>query len=172
MVDTRAIVRRAVGKCLGAPYGNDNAAKDHQSDEGLTPESLAASYGVTKVNVQEGASGEYSGGEITVGTDKTEGNYFAADWTSKGSPDMTSSKQYPANLRSAAHETAHAIFSKDPLKGQKALDQIRKLGVPSDVAFESLVDTGGLYILEPSAIKNPKVAEIMKSWIPIKKEKT
>jgi hypothetical protein len=107
--------------------------------------------------------GSYSGGLITTSTDTTPGKYFASDWLGKA--DFRSEVNYPQNLRTVSHEAAHGLFSRNPQRGQAAIKKLKDAGVPEDVAFENLVDVGGLYLLEPSAITNPRVKNILREWL-------
>ena len=126
---------------------------------------LAKQYGLD-IEMTEGAEGgEYTGGTVFVGTDTTPIQAFAANWVDENAPDFRTSKSYPNNVTSEAHEVAHGLFSKNPEAGQQALADLKALGVPNEVAFESLVDTGGLYLLEPNAITNPKIKGIISNWL-------
>jgi len=135
----------------------------------MTPESLAKQYGLEAKITKGVTGGEYSGGTIFVGDKTTPGKAFAADWT--GGKDFTTVKNYPENVRSSAHEIAHGLFSKNPEKGHAAIEELKRLGVSQDVAFESLVDMGGVYLLEPAAIKNPKIKTILDKWLSEKAKK-
>jgi uncharacterized membrane protein len=125
------------------------------------------------IKINEGAEGgEYSGGTVFVGKDTTPIQAFAANWVDKNAPDFKTSKTYPKNVTSEVHEIAHGLFSKNPEVGHQAILELKALGVPDEVdAFESLVDTAGLYLLEPDAITNPKVKDVISKWL-AKAEKT
>jgi len=132
-----------------------------------TPEGLARQYGFNAEVKAENAGGEWSGFDKTVraGTDRTPVNYRAGDWTGKDTTEFISTKKYPKNIEESAHEIAHGIFSENPEKAHVALREIQELGVPQEVAFESLVDMGGLYLLEPKAITNPKLKGVLDKWL-------
>jgi len=132
----------------------------------MTPEEFANQHGLKAEIHGDATGGEWKGPDtISISNNRTMGKVNAGDWTGKDSPDFVSVKEYPENIRSAAHETAHGLFTKDPVKAHVALKELQAAGVPKDVAFESLVDSGGLYLLEPGAITNPKVKSILDKWL-------
>ena len=129
----------------------------------MNPSKLAEQYGL-KAKITKGMTGgEYTGGTIFVGDSQKPGKAFAGNWIED--VDFKSMNEYPENIRSASHEIAHGLFSKNPEKGHAALKELKEVGVPKAVAFESLVDMGGLYILEPTAITNPKIKKVLDKWI-------
>lgn len=134
-----------------------------------TPEQVGKKFGFNvEINPQADVHGsEWSAGgkKLVVGSDITPSKYFSADWTKGGGKDFVSSADIPNNVKSAYHEAAHGLFSKNPEKGHIAINELKKLGVPSEQSFESLVDMGGLYLSEPSAITNPSVKKILDNWI-------
>ena len=133
--------------------------------QNITPEAFAERYGL-KAKVTPGEiGGEYSGGTISVGDDRTLAKAFAGNWIDKDAPDFQTKNEYPENIRSSAHEIAHGLFSKDPKKGHAALKELQELGVSEDVGFESLVDMGGVYLLEPDAITNSDIKQVLDKWI-------
>ncbi len=129
------------------------------------PISMAKRYGMDAEITDSELGGAYVGGKIFVSGNMEMAPAFAGDWTGKNNNDFVSEKLYPENVRSAAHEIAHGLFSKNPQKGHEALRELQKLGVPNNVAMESLVDMGGLYLLEPSAIKNKEIGTILNKWL-------
>ena len=151
---------------------NDPAFKNYQSlyqkaheaqpAKEIEVKSFIEKHGLS-ANIVDGAEGEYSGGRVTIGTDKTMGKAFSADWTGNN-PDFISEKEYPRDLRTASHEVSHGLFSKNPEKGHKALAELQKLGVPKDQSFESLMDLSGLYLLEPYTIKNTEIRKIISEF--------
>jgi hypothetical protein len=149
----------------------DEVLRQYETRVGPKPEDFAAKYGF-KAEVGDGwEGGEWVGPDtIRVGTDRTPVNINVGDWTGKNSPDFVSEHKYPKNITVAAHETAHGLFSRNAEKGQAALKELQAAGVPQDVAFESLVDLGGLYLLEPQAIKNTKIKGIIEKWLNVDKK--
>ena len=132
----------------------------------MTPEEFAGQYGFKAKVEGNGIGGEWVGPDtISVTSNRNLGKASAGDWTGKNNPDFVSSVEYPQNIRSAAHEITHGIFTKDTEKAHVALKELQAAGVPKNVAFESLIDTGGLYLLEPKAITNPQVRGIMDRWL-------
>lgn len=137
-----------------------------QANSQLTPESLATSYNL-KIEYTDESSGGYWRGPDTIYVSKnTEPlNYFAANWTKNDASDFYSNNSYPENVVTAAHEIAHGLFSRNPSKGHIALKAIQELGVPQEVAFESLMDMGGLYLLEPDAITDKNLRIILDNYL-------
>ncbi|MCP4638855.1 MAG: DNA cytosine methyltransferase [bacterium] len=131
--------------------------------EGVTPESLGKRFGIEVIQTADSAFGEWRGDHAEVTTDTTPEKYSAANWVGGG--DFISIRDYPANVISAAHEVAHGLFSRDPAAGQRALALVKDVGVPDDVAFESLVDLGGLWLLEPSRITHPSLQGVIGGWL-------
>jgi uncharacterized protein len=131
----------------------------------IDPISFAHQYGLEAEITPGERGGEYTGGKIWIGDDETPGQAFAGDWTDPKASDFRTEGEYPLNVRVAAHEITHGLFSQDPERGHVALKKFQKLGVPSDVGFESLVDTGGVYLLEPKAITNPKIKAVLDEWL-------
>jgi len=126
---------------------------------------LSKQYGLD-IEITEGTEGgEYSGGTVYVGDKTTPTKAFAANWVDENAPDFITSKHYPKNVTSEAHEVAHGLFSRNPEAGHYALSEFKTLGVPDKVAFESLVDTAGLYLLEPDSITNPQIKKAVAEWV-------
>lgn len=148
-----------------APASTTQAVEQPIKPEETTAGQLSEQHGLN-IKITEGAEGgEYTGGTVFVGKDTTPIQAFAANWVDKNATDFKTSKSYPKNVTSEAHEVAHGLFSKNPEAGHKAIAELKALGVPDEVAFESLVDTGGLYLLEPDAITNPKVQDVISNWL-------
>lgn len=131
----------------------------------ISPQELGARYGIPVEVLDEDTGGEWAGGIARVGNNITPGKYFAADWTARNSPDLKSVNDYPQNVLTTAHEIAHGLFSRDASRGHAALKRLLQAGVPSEVAFESLVDLGGLYLLESEAITQPMLKSIVHEWL-------
>lgn len=124
---------------------------------------LESTYGI-KIRVGGGEYGGEAGPNyIHIGTNETPIKARAGNWL--GSGDFVSTNEYPANQATAAHEIAHVLFSRDPQAGHKALEKLVAAGVRKDVAFENLVDLGGLYILEPDAITDQTQRAIIGEWL-------
>ncbi len=144
----------------------DSAGRKVSSLADISPEALAKKFGFKTKFHDRGIGGEWIGPDtISVSNNKSAGKYTAGDWTGKETPDFSSTASYPENLRTAAHEIAHGLFTQNPEKAHTALKEIQALGVPKDVAFESLIDMGGLHLLEPQAIQNPKLRGILDGWL-------
>jgi hypothetical protein len=126
---------------------------------------MGLDYGV-EIRVGDHAiGGEGTAGRATVGADTTPVKPFAADWTKRDAPDFQTSREYPQNQATAAHEIVHSLFSRNPQTAQTALEALIAQGVPRDQAFESLVDLGGLYLLEPRAITDAAQRRIIGEWL-------
>ena len=136
--------------------------------ENSEPESVASLYGFkVEKNYPESIGGHWRGPDTVVVTNNRRlQKYNAADWTSnEADSDFKSKKEYPENFLTAAHETVHGIFSRNPEAGHKAINEFKKLGIPEHVTFESVVDVGGLYLIEPNSITNSKIKEVMDGWL-------
>lgn len=131
----------------------------------MTPGEFAALYGF-EASVTKGViGGGYAGRTISVGDNRTMAKARAGDWTKKDAPDFITTMEYPENIRSATHEVAHGLFSTNPQKGHIALKELQEEGVPQGVAFESLIDLGGVYLLEPNAIRNTSIKAVIDRWL-------
>ncbi|MGI5841613.1 MAG: hypothetical protein ACOX6N_05350, partial [Patescibacteria group bacterium] len=126
---------------------------------------MGLDYGVEIRVGEHGVGGESTGGRATVGSDTTPVRPFAADWTKRDAADFQTSREYPQNQATAAHEIVHSLFSRNPQTAHAALESLISQGVPRDQAFESLVDLGGLYLLEPRAITDAAQRRIIGDWL-------
>lgn len=126
---------------------------------------MGLDYGVEIRVGEHDVGGEATGGMATVGADTTPVRPFAANWTRNDAPDFQTSREYPQNQATAAHEIVHTLFSRNPQTAHAALESLIAQGVPRDQAFESLVDLGGLYLLEPRAITDAAQRRIIGDWL-------
>ena len=126
----------------------------------VSPEKLAKAYGF---EIEYGNEGRYTGGTIVVSKDASPLTPFAANWA--GDEDFKTRYQYPRNVATAAHEIAHGLFSRYSSRAHEALKALQDIGVPQSVAFEALVDLGGLYLLEPGSITDQDTRGIIEKWL-------
>jgi len=151
----------AEAKPAKATEGTDEFMAEDSS--GSNAISMGRDYGVDVIVGSHDIGGEARGSQVSVGKNETPVNAFSADWV--GGADFKTTRQYPQNQVTAAHEIAHALFIRTPKSGHSAIKGLIDHGVPPEQAFESAVDLGALYILEPRSITDPAQRRIIGEWI-------
>lgn len=153
------------------PARHRSRTKSPADHSPITPQDLADRFGF-KLRIEEGSGGEWLAPNTLIIPPPTEAYTPLAGLDEREDrPEwFMSSREYRWDTTIAAHEASHGLFSRDAQRAHKAMDALIQAGYPRGgkfgrSAFETLVDLGGIYILEPGTITDPTIRSILATWL-------